>query len=210
VTRFTDAIGAVNATRCVLADAYWPAAALRSLLRRAPAHVALRRIVNEVTFMSPRLDYRAQAPELFRKFGEFSQKVKGGSIESSILDLVFIRASQLNGCTFCLDMHHKQATIEGERPLRLYHLAGWRESPLFSPRERACLAWTEALTHLSAQGIPDDVYERVRTQLSEKEITDLTYAVSTINVWNRINVAFRPVPGSLDKEWGLDKAKLSA
>jgi hypothetical protein len=75
VTRFTDAIGAVNATRCVLADAYWPAAALRSLLRRAPAHVALRRIVNEVTFMSPRLDYRAQAPELFRKFGEFIQKV---------------------------------------------------------------------------------------------------------------------------------------
>ena len=159
--------------------------------------------------MSPRLDYRQQSPELFKKFVAFNVQVAGGSIEASILDLVFMRASQINGCAFCLDMHAKQATIHGERALRLHHLASWRESPLFVPRERAALAWTEALTQLPPQGVPDDVYECVRTQLSEREITDLTYAVMAINAWNRINVAFRAVPGSLDQEFGLDRANLA-
>lgn len=159
--------------------------------------------------MSQRLDYRGQSPELFKKFGEFGHKVKGSTIEPSTLDLVFLRASQLNGCSFCVDMHVKQATIAGERPLRLHHVAAWRESMLFAPRERAALAWTEALTQLSPQGVPDDVYERVRTQLSEKEIADLTYAVVAINGWNRLNVAFRAVPGAYDREFGLDKANLA-
>jgi AhpD family alkylhydroperoxidase len=159
--------------------------------------------------MSARLDYRQQSPDLFKKFVEFNLKVKDSAIEQTVLDLVFMRASQINGCAFCLDMHAKQATLHGERALRLHHLAAWRESPLFIPRERAALAWTEALTQLPPQGVPDEIYERVRTQLSEKEITDLTYAVMAINAWNRLNVAFRPVPGAFDKEFGLDKAQLA-
>ena len=159
--------------------------------------------------MSQRLDYQQQSPELFRKFVEFSMLAHASAIEESVRDLVHIRASQINGCAFCLDMHIKQATLRGERPLRLHHLATWRESPLFMPRERAALAWTEVLTRLPAQGVPDDVYERVRTQLSEKEISDLTFIVMAINAWNRVNVGFRTVPGIHDKAFGLDKANLS-
>jgi len=159
--------------------------------------------------MSQRIDYIKQAPNLFKKFVEFNNLIHESSIEESIRDLVAIRASQINGCGFCLDMHIKQATLHGERPLRLHHLAAWRESTLFIPRERAALAWTEALTRLSRQGVPDEIYERVRTELSEKELTDLTYEIMAINAWNRINVAFKVVPGSFDKEWGLDKANLS-
>ena len=159
--------------------------------------------------MTQRIDYQQQSPELFKKFVEFNLMMKDSAIEESIRDLVSIRASQINGCSFCLDMHVKQATIHGERPLRLHHLASWRESTLFIPRERAALAWTEALTQLSPQGIPDDLYERVRGQLSEKELSDLTFAVMAINAWNRVNVGFRTVPGTYDKAFGLDKAKLS-
>ena len=159
--------------------------------------------------MTSRLDYQQQSPELFRKFVEFSTLTHAGAIEEPLRNLVMIRASQINGCAFCLDMHVKQATIQGERPLRLHHLVSWRESPLFAPRERAALAWTEVLTQLPAQGVPDDIYERVRMQLSEKEISDLSFLVMAINAWNRINVGFRTVPGILDKAYGLDKAKLS-
>jgi len=159
--------------------------------------------------MTQRLDYQQQAPELFKKFVDFSLSSKKSTIEPSIVDLINIRASQLNGCAFCLDMHVKEATIHGERALRLHHLASWRESTLFAARERAALAWTEALTQLPPQGVPDEIYDRVRTQLSEQEIVELTYAVMTINAWNRINVAFRAVPGSHDKAFGLDKAQLA-
>ena len=159
--------------------------------------------------MSQRVDYQQQSPELFKKFVEFNLLAKQSAIEESICDLVSIRTSQINGCAFCLDMHVKQATIHGERPLRLHHLASWRESQLFIPRERAALAWTEALTQLPPQGVPDEIYDRVRTQLSEKEISDLTFVVMAINAWNRINVGFRTVPGSYDKAFGLEKAKLS-
>lgn len=159
--------------------------------------------------MSQRIDYFKQSPDLFKKFADFSNALKHSSIEETIHDLVNIRASQLNGCTFCLDMHSKEATLRGERPLRLYHVAAWRESNLFNPRERAALAWTEVLTQLPAQGVPDDVYESVSSQYSEKELTELTYLVMSINAWNRINVAFRPVPGAFDKAFGLDEAGLS-
>lgn len=119
-----------------------------------------------------------------------------------------IRASQINGCGFCLDMHVKQAKIGGERELRLHHIAIWRESTLFSPRERAALEWTEALTVLHPHGVSDAVYQRVRGQLSEEEISDLTFLVVGINGWNRLNVAFRTEPGSSDEEFGLGKAGL--
>lgn len=159
--------------------------------------------------MTQRIDYQKQSPELFKKFVEFNTAMKDSAVEESIRDLVVIRASQINGCSFCLDMHVKQATLHGERPLRLYHIAAWRDSTLFIPRERAALAWTEVLTQLPAQGVPDELYDRVRGQLSEKEISDLTFLVMAINAWNRVNVGFKTVPGAYDKAFGLDKANLA-
>ena len=157
--------------------------------------------------MTQRVNFVQQSPELFKKYIEFNTAVKEGAIEESIRDLVAIRAAQLNGCGFCLDMHIKQAKIHGEQELRLYHLPAWRESALFAPRERAALAWTEILTRLPDQGVPDDIYDRVRTQLSEKEISDLTFLVMSVNAWNRINIGFKTVPGSSDTALGLDKAQ---
>ncbi|MBQ5950353.1 carboxymuconolactone decarboxylase family protein [Massilia sp. ST3] len=159
--------------------------------------------------MSQRINYMEQSPELFKKFLDFSLAFRHCAIEESLRDLVEIRASQLNGCAFCLDMHVKQARIHGERELRLHHVAIWRESTLFVPRERAALAWTEALTRLPEQGVPAELYDRVRGQLSEQELSDLTFVVMAINAWNRISVAFAVVPGSYDTAYGLDKANLS-
>jgi AhpD family alkylhydroperoxidase len=159
--------------------------------------------------LSQRIDYIKQSPELFRKFVEFSLLVDQAAIEAPIRDLVAIRASQINGCGFCVDMHVKQARLHGERELRLHHLPIWRESTLFAPRERAALAWTEALTRLPEPGVPDDLYDRVCNELSEKELSDLSFAVMAINAWNRVNVAFRTVPGAQDKAFGLDKAGLA-
>jgi AhpD family alkylhydroperoxidase len=159
--------------------------------------------------MTQRIYYIQQSPELFKKFMEFSTALKNSAIEESIRDLVSIRASQLNGCGFCLDMHVKEARIHGERELRIHHLAVWRESTLFAPRERAALAWAEVLTKLPEHGVPDEIYERVRTQLNDKELSDLTFDVMAINAWNRANVAFKTVPGSADKAFGLDKANLT-
>lgn len=159
--------------------------------------------------MSQRIDYQKQSPELFRKFVEFSLALKKAEIEETIRHLVDVRASQLNGCAFCLDMHVKEATIHGERPLRLHHVAAWRESNLFTPRERAALAWTEILTRLPEHGVPDDVYQRVREQFSEKELSDLTFLVMSINAWNRVNVGFQVPPGIYDKAFGIDKSGLA-
>lgn len=159
--------------------------------------------------MTQRIDYQKQSPELFKKLLTFSLALNESMIEQSIRHLVDLRASQINGCAFCVDMHIKEATIHSERPLRLHHVAIWRESTLFSPRERAALEWTEILTRIPAEGVPDDVYDRVRTQLSEKELSDLTFLVMSINAWNRVNVGFRVVPGSYDKAFGIDKSGLS-
>ena len=159
--------------------------------------------------MTQRINYAQQSPEFFKKFLDFSMSLSGGSIEEKLHDLIEIRASQLNGCGFCLDMHVKQAKIHGETELRLYHVAIWRESTLFSPRERAALAWTEAVTKLGDHGVSDEIYDRVRGELSEKELSDLTFCVMAINAWNRASIAFRAVPGSADKAYGLDKAGLN-
>src|SRR5262245_60988207 len=153
--------------------------------------------------------YAEQSPQLVKKLTELTIAARATSIEESIRDLVSIRASQMNGCAFCVDMHVKEAKIHGERELRLYHLPVWRESNLFAPRERAALAWTEVMTKLPENGVPDDVYARVRTQLSEKEISDLTFVVVTINSWNRFGVGFKSVPGSADAKYGLVKAGLN-
>lgn len=159
--------------------------------------------------MTQRLNYAQQSPELFKKLSDLSMALKDSTIEQKVHDLVQIRASQINGCAFCLDMHVKEAKIHGESELRLYHIAIWRESNLFVPRERAALAWTEAVTKLHEGGIPDELYERVRGQLSEKEISDLTFAIMVINAWNRSSIAFKSVPGSADKAYGLDRAGLN-
>lgn len=159
--------------------------------------------------MTQRLNYFQVSEELSKKYLEFSMSLKKAPIVQEVGQLVDVRASQINSCGFCLDMHIKQARIAGERELRLHHVAIWRESTLFSPRERAALAWTEAVTTLSAQGVSDAVYEEVRAQLSEKEISDLTFLVVGINGWNRLNIAFRTVPGSADAAYGLDKAGLN-
>ena len=158
--------------------------------------------------MVQRINYGVQSPQLSRKLFEMSQLVKETGLSDTLLDLVDVRASQLNGCAFCVDMHVKEAKIHGERELRVHHVAIWRESELFSPKERAALEWTEAGTRLPEHGIGDEIYRRVREQFSEKELSALTFAVATINFWNRLNVAFQTPPGSADKLLGLDKSGL--
>ncbi|MGM9514826.1 carboxymuconolactone decarboxylase family protein [Roseateles sp. DB2] len=159
--------------------------------------------------MSSRLDYTQQAPEAFKKYLDFALSLKKGPLEPSLADLLTLRASQLNGCAFCLDMHVKEAHLHGERPLRLHHVAIWRESPLFSPRERAALAWTELLTQLPAHGVADADYAAVRAHFSEAELAALSFAIVAINGWNRLAIAFATVPGSKDEAYGLASAGLA-
>ena len=159
--------------------------------------------------MTQRLNYHQASPEAARKYGEFSQLLHANPFLAEIGHLVTLRASQINGCAFCVDMHVKEAKILGERELRLHHVAVWRESPLFTDKERAILEWTEALTRLSPEGVSDELFQRVRAQLSEKELADLSFLIVGINGWNRLGVAFRAVPGSADAQFGLDKAGLN-
>jgi len=159
--------------------------------------------------MTQRIDHLKLVPALTQKLTELTFATKKGTVEEAILGLVEMRASQLNGCAFCLDMHIKQAKIHGERELRIHHIAIWRESNLFSDRERAALEWTEALTKLSPHGVSDETYNPVRAEFSEEETVYLTYMVMVINAWNRASIAFQSVPGSQDKAFGLDKAGLS-
>ena len=158
----------------------------------------------------PRLDYLQQSPELVKKLRDFSMAIaNSGHIEPVLGHLVDIRASQMNGCAFCLDMHVKEAKLHGERELRLHHVAIWRESPLFTPKERAALALTEALTQIAPTGVSDELYAKVREQFGEQELSTLVFRVMAINAWNRANVAFRTTPGTRDKILGLDKAGLA-
>ena len=159
-----------------------------------------------MTTNTPRLDYARQSPDLFKKYLDFALAFR---MDEGLALLIDIRASQLNGCAFCLDMHVKQAKIHGERELRLHHVAIWHESPLFTPKERAALAWTEALTRIAPEGVSDAAYEEARAQFSEEELSELTFRVAAINGWNRLNVAFRTVPGSKDRAYGLDKADMA-
>ena len=160
--------------------------------------------------MSNRINYSVLSAPLFDKFLAFSLAMHdNSSIERSLIDLVNIRVSQLNACAFCVDMHSKEAKIHGERELRLYHLPIWRESDLFSPRERAALALAETMTHLPSEGVSDEAFEAARRELSEQEVSDLMYTVVAINGWNRFNAVARATPGSLDEMYGLTKAGLS-
>lgn len=159
--------------------------------------------------MTQRLDYFAEGRGFVEKLRALSLATKNdSSLGKPLLHLVDLRVSQINGCAFCVDMHSKEAKIDGERELRLYHLAVWRESPLFSDRERAALEWAEAVTKLGAEGVPDLIFTKVREQFSDRELVELTFAVIAINGWNRLAVPFRAVPGSADAAYGLTKAGL--
>lgn len=147
--------------------------------------------------MSGRFDYAKVAPGASEAMRALERYVRTSSLERPLLELVKTRASQLNGCAYCLDMHTKDARAAGESEQRLYVLAAWREAPLYSERERAALEWTETLTTLGRDGVPDELYERTRRVFSERELVDLTMAIVAINGWNRLSIAFRsPEPGS--------------
>ncbi len=145
--------------------------------------------------MKSRLSYGNVSPGVREAMLGLARYVETTGLEQSLLNLVFMRASQLNGCAWCLDMHSKDARAEGESEQRIYMLSAWQEAPFYSDRERAALAWTEAVTLVAESHVPDDVYEEARKQFSEKELVDLTLAIIEINGWNRLNVSFRTVPG---------------
>jgi AhpD family alkylhydroperoxidase len=146
--------------------------------------------------MQNRMDYKQVAPEGYKAISALESYVRRSGLEPSLLELVKTRASQINGCAFCLDMHTKDARAHGETEQRLYTLSAWHETPFFSERERAALAWTEAVTRVADTHVPDEVYDAIRKHFTEKELVDLTLAIVTINGWNRLAIAFRAVPGS--------------
>jgi AhpD family alkylhydroperoxidase len=145
--------------------------------------------------MNARIDLMHVNPGIIQAMLGLERQIRRAGLDSTLLDLVRMRASQINGCAYCLDMHSKDARANGDTEQRLYGLNAWRETPYYSERERAALEWTEALTLVAETHAPDDVYERVREQFSEDELAHLTLAVVAINGWNRLNVAARTVPG---------------
>jgi len=145
--------------------------------------------------MEPRIQYTKLAQPALKALLDIEKYVKGCGLEEKLLHLIKMRASQINGCAYCIDMHSKDARALGETEQRLYELNAWRETPFYTERERAALAWAEALTLIAETHAPDSVFEEVRKHFSEKEIVDLTHAISAINSWNRLAIAMRSVPG---------------
>ena len=146
--------------------------------------------------MKSRLNYAEVAPKALNAMLGLEKYVHSSGLELSLYELVKTRASQINGCAYCLDMHTKDARKAGETEQRLYGLSAWLETPFYTERERAALAWTEALTVISQSDVPDDLYEATRKHFNEGEIVALTMAIVAINGWNRLAISFRTVPGS--------------
>ncbi|MHB1274019.1 MAG: carboxymuconolactone decarboxylase family protein [Rhodanobacter sp.] len=146
--------------------------------------------------MNTRIDYRKAAPDAFKAMLDLEAGVRRSGLEHGLLELVKTRASQINGCAYCLDMHSKDARAAGETEQRLYLLSAWRETAFYSPRERAALAWTEAVTQVSTNELPDTLFAELQAHFNEKEIVELTLAIIAINGWNRLAIAFRPDVGS--------------
>jgi AhpD family alkylhydroperoxidase len=144
--------------------------------------------------MKPRLDFYKAAPDTIKALLALENQVRASGLEPSLFELVKIRASQINGCAFCINMHTQDARKQGETEQRIYLLDAWREAPAYTDRERAALAWTEAVTLVSQTHVPDDVYEQVRAQFSDAELVNLTMLVGAINAWNRIAISFRAIP----------------
>jgi len=144
--------------------------------------------------MEPRLDFYKASPDAIKAMLALSASVAKLGLEPALLELVKLRASQINGCAFCIDMHATDARKGGETERRLYAVSAWRETPFFTPRERAALAWTEAVTQISTVGALDATYEALSAQFTDKERMDLTLAIAAINGWNRLAIAFRKMP----------------
>ncbi len=143
-----------------------------------------------------RIDYAKAAPGVFDAMDSLDRYVQSSGLEPSLVMLAQLRASQLNGCAYCLDMHWKDLRARGESEQRLYSLDAWRECPYYSERERAALAWTEAVTQIAQGHAADEVYQQVKPAFTDKELADLTLAVAAINAWNRLSIAARIVPGT--------------
>jgi AhpD family alkylhydroperoxidase len=144
----------------------------------------------------PRLDFAQLAPGARMAMFGVEKYARESGLEAPLLELVRLRASQINGCAYCIDMHTKDARAQGETEQRLYTLSVWREAPFFTSRERAALEWTEAVTEIAASHAPDDVYDRARAEFTETELVNLTMAIVAINGWNRLAIAFRQVAGT--------------
>lgn len=146
--------------------------------------------------MRPRFNCSTAAPGVYDAMDALEKYLETCSIETSLLHLIKLRASQLNGCAYCIDMHWKDLEVEGETPQRMYSLDAWQECPYYTDRERAALEWTEAVTFIADGHVPEPVYASVRPHLSDTELADLTLAIATINAWNRLSIASRAVPGT--------------
>src|SRR5215813_14842847 len=144
--------------------------------------------------VKPRMNYYQAAPDTMKAMMALEKQIQSSGLEQSLIELVKTRASQINGCAFCIDMHTKDARKRGETEQRLYLLNAWRESPCYTDRERAALGWTEAVTLIAETHAPDDVYDEVRAHFSEAETVNLTMLIGAINTWNRLSIAFRAVP----------------
>ena len=144
--------------------------------------------------MDARIDYTKASPAALKAMYALQAAVNAGGLEPSLQELVKLRVSQVNGCAFCIDLHFREATAKGEKPERLYLLDAWREAPVYTPRERAALAWAEAVTLVSRTHVPDDVYAEARRHFDEAELVNLTLAVVAINGWNRFAIGFRVPP----------------
>lgn len=143
-----------------------------------------------------RIEYAKIAPEMLNAMLGMEREVHASGLEESLLDLVKLRASQINSCAYCIDMHSKDARAHGETEQRLYELDAWRETPFFNSRERAALAWTEAVTIVANGHVPDEVFDQARKQFTDRELAFLTLAIVAINGWNRLGIAFRAEPGA--------------
>jgi AhpD family alkylhydroperoxidase len=148
--------------------------------------------------MEARIDYSKAGPHALKAMLALQAAVNATGLESTLQELIKLRVSQINGCAYCIDMHFREATAKGEKPERLYLLDAWRESPVYTDRERAALAWAEAVTLVSQTHVPDDVFRETRQHFSEEELVSLTLAVVAINGWNRFSIGFR-VPPALGK-----------
>lgn len=145
--------------------------------------------------MKQRVNYVSVAPEAFKLMRNFEEYAKTTGFDPKLVELIKLRASQINGCAYCLDMHSKDARYIGETEQRIYLLNAWREAPFYSDEERAVLALTEAVTDISLEGVPDELYDHVRVYFDEKQFVDLIILINAINCWNRLAISMRSVPG---------------
>ena len=158
--------------------------------------------------MKQRLDYSKAAPEGVEILRQLEHYLKKAGLEPDLMELVKLRASQINGCAYCIDMHTKDARSHGESEQRLYGVSAWRETPFYSERERAALAWTESVTRISESQVPEEFFQQVKQHFTEKELVDLTLAVIAINSWNRLAISFRTQVGSYQPDHPVSKKDL--